>query len=183
MFRGFDNIFHVYLIRRFQKYERNCIFPVAFWGQSKAGQKCAARWAELAVLFYWLLKKPLWEFNFFHIFGIPLSSRHEIFCQMLERLFVLFHHFRNITWGASILLRSHSFHSDYLWYHKCPSVGTEPTQTSFFFLSSLLVGMMLDTWLTRSSNPGSFRSGAVPLGVLFLCVILLLRRAIHDQPL
>ena len=24
---------------------------VAFWGQTKAGQKCAARWAELAMLF------------------------------------------------------------------------------------------------------------------------------------
>ena len=26
-----------------------------------------------------------WEFNFFHIFGIPSSSRHEKCCQMLER--------------------------------------------------------------------------------------------------
>ena len=48
---GFDNIFHAYLMRRFQKYGRNWIFTVAFWGQTKAVQKCAARWAELAVLF------------------------------------------------------------------------------------------------------------------------------------
>ena len=36
------------------------------------------------------LKKPPWEFNFFHIFGISSSSRHEKRCQMLERLFWLF---------------------------------------------------------------------------------------------
>ena len=50
-FPAFDNIFHVYLMRGFQKYGRNWILTVAFWGQTKAGQKCAARWAELAVLF------------------------------------------------------------------------------------------------------------------------------------
>ena len=27
------------------------ILTVVSWGQTKAGQKCAARWAELAVLF------------------------------------------------------------------------------------------------------------------------------------
>ena len=39
------------LLDWFQKYGRNWILTVAFWGQTKAGQKCAARWAELAVLF------------------------------------------------------------------------------------------------------------------------------------
>ena len=51
VFPAFDNIFHVYLMRGFQKCGRNWILTVAFWGQAKAGQKCAARWAELAVLF------------------------------------------------------------------------------------------------------------------------------------
>ena len=51
VFVTFDNVFHVYLMREFQKYGRNWILTVAFWGQTKAGQKCAARWAELAVLF------------------------------------------------------------------------------------------------------------------------------------
>ena len=51
VFGVFDNIFRVYLMRRFQKYERNLFLTVAFWGQTKAGQKWAARWAELAVLF------------------------------------------------------------------------------------------------------------------------------------
>ena len=48
MFLTFDHIFHVYLMRRFQKYGKNWILTVAFWGQTKAGQKFAARWAELA---------------------------------------------------------------------------------------------------------------------------------------
>ena len=52
VFGGFDNIFHVYLTRRFQKYIRNWILTVGFWGQTKAGRKCSARWAELAVLFF-----------------------------------------------------------------------------------------------------------------------------------
>ena len=65
-------------------------------GFLRAGQKYAARWAELAVLFCGWLKKPSWEFKFLHIFGIPSSSRHEKCCQMLEILFVLFHHSRNI---------------------------------------------------------------------------------------
>ena len=51
VFGGFDNIFYVFLMKGFQKYGRNWILMVAFWGQTKAGQKCAARWAELAVLF------------------------------------------------------------------------------------------------------------------------------------
>ena len=36
---GFDNIFYVYLMRGFQKYGRNWILTVAFWGhwQTKAG--------------------------------------------------------------------------------------------------------------------------------------------------
>ena len=48
---GFDNIFHVYLMRGFQKYGKNSILTVAFCRQTKAGQKFAARWAELTVLF------------------------------------------------------------------------------------------------------------------------------------
>ena len=41
-------------------------------------------------------QKPLREFNFFHIFEIPSSSRPELCWPMLERLFVLFYHSRNI---------------------------------------------------------------------------------------
>ena len=51
VFLTFDNVFHAYFMRGFQKYGRNWILTVAFWEQTKAVQKCAARWAELAVLF------------------------------------------------------------------------------------------------------------------------------------
>ena len=33
------------------------------------------------------LKKPSWELKFLHIFAVPMSSRHEKCCQILERLF------------------------------------------------------------------------------------------------
>ena len=46
----FDNVCHVYLIRGFQKYEGNLILMMAFWGQTKTGQKSAGVWAGLAVL-------------------------------------------------------------------------------------------------------------------------------------
>ena len=94
----FDSIFHAYLTRGLQKYSRNLIPTMAFWGQTKAGQKIAARLARLTVLSCRLIKKPPWDFNFLHIFLIPSSSRHEKHCQMVERLFVVFHHSRNIPW-------------------------------------------------------------------------------------
>jgi hypothetical protein len=40
-------------------------------------------------------KKPWWKFNFFHIFGILLSSRHEKRCQILQTLFWVFQYSRN----------------------------------------------------------------------------------------
>ena len=45
------------------------------------------------------LKKPPWEFNFFHIFGIPSSSRHEKHCQMSQTLFWLFQCSKNPQWS------------------------------------------------------------------------------------
>ena len=61
-------------------------------------EKVAARLAGMAVLSCRQLKKPPWDFNFLHIFAIPSSSRHEKRCQMVERLFVVFHHSRNTLW-------------------------------------------------------------------------------------
>ena len=46
--KSFDSIFHAYLTRGLQKYARNLIPTMAFWGQTKAGQKIAARLAGLA---------------------------------------------------------------------------------------------------------------------------------------
>ena len=97
MFLTFDNVFHVYSMRGFQKYERNWIFMMAFWVTCKIAQPIQPIWQHIFALPWSALKKPSWEFKFFHIFGISSSSRHEKCCQMLERLFVLFHHYRNIS--------------------------------------------------------------------------------------
>ena len=87
VFGGFDN-------------ERNWVLTMAFWATCKIAQPIQPIWQHIFALPWSALKKPPWEFNFFHIFGIPSSSRHEKCCQMMERLFVLFHHSRNIPWGV-----------------------------------------------------------------------------------
>ena len=71
-------------MRGFQNYERNLILTMAFWATCKIAH----------------LKKPLWEFNFFYIFGIPSSSRHEKCCQILQTLFWVFQYSRNSQCGV-----------------------------------------------------------------------------------
>ena len=90
VFVTFDNVFHVYLMRGFQKYARNWILTMAFWATCKIAQPIQPIWQHIFALPWSALKKPPWEFNFFHIFGIPSSSRHEKRCQMLQTLFFLF---------------------------------------------------------------------------------------------
>ena len=96
VFPAFDNIFNVYLMRGFQNYEINWILMMSFWATCKIAQPIQPIWQHIFALPWSALKKPQWEFNFIHIFGIPSSSRHEKCCQMLERLFVLFHYSRKI---------------------------------------------------------------------------------------
>ena len=48
---GFDSIFHVYLMRGFQKHGRNWILTMAFWATCKIAQPI----------------QPIWE----HIFALP----------------------------------------------------------------------------------------------------------------
>ena len=55
-------------------------------------------WQQFIALSWSALKKPSWDLNFLHIFAVPSSSRHEKCCQILERLFVVFHHSKNIPW-------------------------------------------------------------------------------------
>ena len=57
------------LIRGWQKYARNLVLMMAFWGQTRTGQKCTA---GLAVLSCKLLKKPSLEFNFLCIFAVKV---------------------------------------------------------------------------------------------------------------
>ena len=77
-------------MREFQKYARNWIFMMAFWATCKIAQPIQPIWQHIFALPWSALKKPPWEFNFFHIFRIPSSSRHEKRCQMLQTLFCLF---------------------------------------------------------------------------------------------
>ena len=73
---------------------------MAFWGQNKAGQKCAARWAELAVLFCrYIAQKAIMRIQFLAYFWNPLIKWTWKILWMLERLFVVFcDHSKNIQW-------------------------------------------------------------------------------------
>ena len=46
----------------------------------------------------------LFEGYFFHIFGIPSSSRHEKCCQILQTLFWVFQYSKNSQWSLLKLL-------------------------------------------------------------------------------
>ena len=77
-------------MRGFQKYARNWILTMAFWATCKIAQPIQPIWQHIFALPWSALKKPPWEFNFFHIFGISSSSRHEKRYQTLQTLFWLF---------------------------------------------------------------------------------------------
>ena len=97
-FPAFGNIFHVYLTRGFQKYARNWILTMAFWATCKIAQPIQPIWQHIFALPWSALKKPSWEFNFFRIFEIPSSSRHEKCCQIFQTLFLVFQYSRNSQW-------------------------------------------------------------------------------------
>ena len=58
-------------------------------GISKIWKKLNSHDGFLSYLQNSTAKAP-WEFNFFHIFGIPSSSRHEKCCRILQTLFWIF---------------------------------------------------------------------------------------------
>ena len=68
---------------------------MAFWATCKIAQPIQPIWQHILALSWSALKKPPWEFNFFHIFGITSSSRHEKCCQILRTLFWVFQYSRN----------------------------------------------------------------------------------------
>ena len=88
----------LYLMRGFQKYARNWILTMAFWATCKIAQPIQPIWQHIFALPWSALKKPPWEFNFFRIFGIPSSNRHEKCCQNLQTLFGVFQYFRKSHW-------------------------------------------------------------------------------------
>ena len=71
---------------------------MAFWATCKIAQPIQPIWQHIFALPWSALKKPPWKFNFFHIFGIPSSSRHEKSCQILQTFFGVFQYSRNSQW-------------------------------------------------------------------------------------
>ena len=59
---------------------RKWILTMAFWATCKIAQPIQPIWQHIFALPWSAFKKPPWEFNFLHIFGIPSSSRHEKRC-------------------------------------------------------------------------------------------------------
>ena len=128
-------------MRGFQKYERNWILTMAFWATCKIAQPIQPIWQHIFALPWSALKKPPWEFNFFHIFGIPSSSSHEKRCQMLRLLFWLFQCSKNPRWVA-LPSRTHTpflpkmKFRDHFLYKKAV------TQSGMFIISSWKVSKM-----------------------------------------
>ena len=89
---------------------------MAFWATCKIAQPIQPIWQHIFALPWSALKKAPWEFNFFHIFGIPSSSRHEKCFQMLQTLFWLFQCSKNPRcWlKKSNLLCPHSIGFEFL---------------------------------------------------------------------
>ena len=50
VFGRFDNVFHVYLMRGFQKYARNWILTMAFWATCKIAQPIQPIWQLIFAL-------------------------------------------------------------------------------------------------------------------------------------
>ena len=81
-------LFSCLLDEGISKIWKKLILKMAFWVTCKIAQPIQPIWQHIFDLPYSALKKPQWEFNFFHIFGIPSSSRHEKCCQILQTLFL-----------------------------------------------------------------------------------------------
>ena len=91
VFEGFDNVFHVYLMRGFQiSIWKKLNSHDGFCATCKIAQPNQPIWQQILALPKSALKKPPWEFNFFHIFRIPTSSRHEKCGQIFQTLFWYF---------------------------------------------------------------------------------------------
>ena len=84
-----DKIFHVFLIRRLQKYARN----------SKTGQKILSDWLHQLSWYVYCgqLKRPQSIFNFLNICPIPLPSRTF---SNVAKTFVVFNYSRNILYTS-----------------------------------------------------------------------------------
>ena len=123
---------------------------MAFWATCKIAQPVQPIWQHIFALPWSALKKPPWEFNFFHIFGNPSSNRHEKRCQMLQTLFWLFQGSKNPRW---IVLTCHGFvciHSGKQEKYICTIFENRKVlfERQLFFLS---IFIHYQVWLFRES--------------------------------
>ena len=97
VFATFDSVFHICLTRGLQKYAWNLILMMAFWDTCFLDS--TANPAHMAAVCCLVLVCPQKAIVIIKIFAIPSSSsRHKKLCQMLQRIFALFQHSRNIPW-------------------------------------------------------------------------------------
>ena len=112
---------------------------MAFWATCKIAQPIQPIWQHIFALPRSALKRPSWEFNFFHIFGIPSSSRHEKRCQMLQTLFWLLQCSKNPRWknyGTGLLFsEENNLHS----VNKVLVLITIPRTSSFIMIVFVLL--------------------------------------------
>ena len=84
----------------FDSFPTVCLFGTLEYSQHistcKIGWPIQPIWQQFFALPWSALKKTSKQLNFLHIFANPSSCSHEKRCQMLERVFVVFHHSRNI---------------------------------------------------------------------------------------
>ena len=76
---------------------------LAFWATCKIGQPIQAIRNQVFALWWSALEKPVWELNCLHIFEILSSNRNKKRWRMLEGLFMVFYHSRNIHDTNSML--------------------------------------------------------------------------------
>ena len=129
-------------MRGFQKYERNWILTMAFWATCKIAQPIQPIWQHIFALPWSALKKPPWEFNSFHIFRIPSSSRHEKCCQILQTLFL---YFNTLKTHCGYYYGRFSFFSDFL------------AKIQTMDVSMLVVIMVLNIMKLVESSPADFQ--------------------------
>ena len=116
IFQTFDNIFLF-------TWSHNYFF-------SKIGQQIQPIQEQIFARSSSAPKKPSWELNFLHIFGISSSSRHEKHCQMLQRLFCGFHYSRNSPWHSVVVVTTES---QYIGFWIGGPLKDHPFKTSAFF--------------------------------------------------
>ena len=147
---------------------------MAFWVTCKIAQPIQPIWQHIFALPWSALKEPPWEFNFFHIFGIPSSSRHEKHCQMLQTPFWLFQCSKNPRCntpdGQQIKLthsQCHQYHWRTLIFYNSPLGFLQSLQKREFQFSNWII-LVKNVSTHFEINTQKFESLETPQ-LLFFC--------------